>query len=272
MRTRLIVGLLMVCVLGLSQPGQAADEVKRKPLTPKQQEAFLNRRMPGGLVGRFGSYASLAFALHDIALHTESEAISDTRLADVYPKSYKPTRRQWLDVLARQTRSQWSYDTKRDYWVFSKPAAPLPFTSSLAKGWQREDRGLYLYHKPPGAPVGMDVYLFGQYSFDKDATAELAKLRLTRALSMAKPFKKDATEKDMKPAKVGDLPALYFESPTPRPGWTWRQWSLVADGHLIVIVSVIEDNNAKALLADVQGMVKSFKMTGTDKATPTVKE
>ena len=64
---------------------------------------------------------------------------------------------------------------------------------------------------------------------------------------------------EMQRASVDGVEALYFQAPAPRHGVMWRQWVLVKNGHAFVIVSTLANNDTK-LLADVESMVKSFRV------------
>lgn len=233
--------------------------VKPRPLTDEQQKALLDKRTGGSMVGSFNSYASLMYALNEVILHTDEAETGKKALLSPFPKFYKPTHMELFNAIARQMATSWCYDEKRAFWVFAKPALPMPFTVTLAKGWQSEERGNYLYCKPPDAPVGMDVYVMAEFSSDPADQELPTKMREATAMMFATKFKKDVSLNEMSLVKVGNLEALHFKTPTPRPGATWRQWVIAESGQTFVIVSVIDEKNEKVILPDVEAAVQSFK-------------
>jgi len=92
-------------------------------LTPGEQASFLAKRTSGGMIGTFNGYCSLLYAVHEVAIHTASKEVNQTSLTSPFPDFYKPTWREIFDSVARQTKSSWKHDPKRDYWVFAKPAS-----------------------------------------------------------------------------------------------------------------------------------------------------
>jgi len=252
-------------------PADGRPDLEREALTSEQQAAFLARRTGGQmLMGTFGGVASYHYAAHNVCLHSDNQDVNMRSLQQVFPEFYAPTWRELFDEIAQQTGTRWKYDPKRDYWVFDLPPRPLPFRVDLAEGWEAQNRGLYLFTKPPIAPIGMDIYMLGTYSFDeKDPEKRRAvrnRIRYDLAQRFARSFKKDVTESDMTKVEVGGAEALHFETNTPkRPSARWRQWAFLAGGRGYVIVSIIEKENTKRLLPDVQAMVKSFRLKKTGK-------
>jgi hypothetical protein len=240
--------------------GGLGKKLKVDALTPDQQKAFLAKRTPGSLLGSFDSFASLLYAVDNVIVSTDDEVVSRVRLSSPYPEFYKPTYAELFDVIARQTKSSWHYDTKNASWAFGKPTLPLPFTIDLAKGWTAENRGNYLFCKPPGATIGMDIYVLGSYSAEPADPALAGKMRDAAALLFAQNFKKDVTVKEMKSVKVGPYEALHFETPAPKAGVTWRQWMIAEGGQTLAIVSAIDTANEKAVLPDVQTMAQTLKI------------
>lgn len=260
-RPALLIFSVLLLTVGRS------DAQDSEALTPEQQSAFLAERTSGGMMGTFDSYCSFLFAINDVAIHTESNEINQTRLNSPFPESYQPTWKEVFDCIARQTKSSWKYDPKRNYWVFAAPPMPVPFEVKLAKGWTREDRGMYVFHKPESAPVGMDIYMLGTYSFPENKKASFAEIREKIALHMAGSFKKDVTLKDMSEVKAGKYDALYFKMSVPQSGITWRQWVLVESGQAFAIVSAIKPDHEQQIIPDVEAMVKSFTLKSADKKT-----
>ena len=240
----------------------ARAQGQRPSLSAEQQSRLLSQRLPSGAIaGTFGSYASLLFATSDVALHTDDEEIGGAELHSPFPDFYRPTLRELFDTIAVQTGSSWKYDPGRDYWVFAKPAAPKPFSVALAPKWASEERGIYTSYRPPTYPVGMDVYYYGVYSSDdpRQQVALWEKIRGVWAPSFASHLKRGVSVAEMRKVNVAGAEALYFETPAPRPGVTWRQWAFVKDGKAFVIVSSLPAED-KTLLADVEAMVKSFQV------------
>lgn len=254
------ITLLLFVLLTLISPTVAVSQ--DAPLSKEQQDEFLSERMQGNALGStFSSFGSLLAAL-GILVHTNDQEIAKTDLRSYFPAFYKPTIREFLDAIALETNSSWTYDPKTGYWVFAKPATPKPFSLTLSDKWLADDRGVYVSYKPPTFPVGMDVYYFGKFSADdaKQQAALWERARNVWALTFARHMNKTATLEQMQKVAVDGVEALYFQTPTPRPGTVWRQWAVVKDGKTYLIVSTLPADN-KELLADVEAMVKSFRVT-----------
>ena len=235
--------------------------VKPTPLTEKERTKQLNRRTSGALLGisTVNSFCSHAYALENVLLFSDLPDIGRIRLMNVFPESYKPTWREMLQTLARQTQTSWSYSGKHGGWLFDKPAMPLPFSLKMAEGWTREDRGSYLFCRPPGAPVGMDVYMLGTYSFAKEEDKNFTKVRDDWATRFLQRIKPDAKVKDMEKVEIDGVEALHFKTPAPKPGVIWRQWVFVKEGRAFAVVSALDAGQA-GLLKDVRAMVSSLKV------------
>lgn len=233
-----------------------------KGITQPEQDGLLSSRAPTNQFGgTFSSYGSLLFAVNNIAIHTESDAIAGTKLGSPFPDFYLPTWREIFDSIALQTRSKWKYDPSRNYWVFSEGSLPNGYSLSLADGWRFSDEGIFIKYTTPKYPVGMDIYRMGSYSSadPREETKLFEKVRETLAVRFGSAFKKSITAKDMKTEQVDGVTALYFEAQSPiRESVVWRQWALVLKGKAFVIVSALDKSDAK-LLEDVKGMVKSFQ-------------
>lgn len=213
-------------------------------------------------MGNFGSFGSLIFGVMNIAIHTNDSQIGATELHTPFPDFYKPTIRELFDTIALQTGSSWTYDPKTDYWVFAKPAKAKPFSITLVDEWISRDRGMYVSYKPPTYPVGMDIYYYGSYSADKKAEEEALwkQIRNSWAIGFASRAKRDTTIAEMSSVTIDGVEAVYFQSPTPRPGVVWRQWAFVKNGQAFVIVSTLPESDDK-LRSAVESMVKSFRVT-----------
>jgi hypothetical protein len=260
MKSAKSITLLSFVLLALASPGVAVSQVAR--LSKEQQDKFLSERMTGNaFLGDFSSFGSLLAAL-GILVHTNDQEIAATELRPFFPEFYKPTTSEFLDAIAMQTNSSWSYDPRTGYWLFAKPAQPKPYSLTLSDKWLTSDRGIYVGYRPPTFPVGMDVYYYGKYSADnaKEQAALWERVRNSWALSFARYLNEKVTLEQMQKVAVDGAEALYFQSPTPKPGLVWRQWAFVKDGKTFVIVSTLPTDD-KALFANVEAMVKSFRVT-----------
>lgn len=136
------------------------------------------------------------YAVNDVAIHTESDRVNKTNLTSPFPDFYKPAWFEIFETVARQTKSSWKYDPRRDYWVFGELPLPLPYQIQMLSGWKVHGEGLYVGYKPKSAPVGMDVYMMGRYSADdkKDEPKLFARVREALALRFAAGFKSNYRE------------------------------------------------------------------------------
>ena len=261
--TRQRLSFILASILLAALCTSVVPAQKRAALDEKQLEKFLARRLPSGVItGTFSAFGSFLYAGLDIAIHTDDKEIAETELNSPFPQFYKPTIKELLTTIALQTNSSWVYDSKTDYWTFAKPAAPKPYSLQLADKWTSNDKGIYVSYKPASYPVGMDVHYYGSYSAEDPAqqSATWERIRNSWATGFASRLKRDVSISEMRPASVDGVEALYFEAPTPRPGVMWRQWSFVKNGHAFVIVSTLPTDDTK-LLADVESMIRSFRLT-----------
>lgn len=233
-------------------------------LSEKQQEEFLAGRTSGSMLGKFDSFASLIYVAANVVMYPESESVAHTELISPFPKFYKPTWAELFDEVARQTNTHWQYAKEHDYWVFSYPPLDLPYTIELAKGWRQERRGNYVSYIPSIAPVGMDIYIMGQYSMGKDLPNDLfLKIREHVALLFAHNFNKTASIDDMKRVNIGDSEALFYYVTVPETGIIWRQWVFIENGFCFAIVSALDPKNEGKLFPEVDAMIKSFRFFRT---------
>ncbi len=262
MKTSLKNQLVLMLVFLFVAACHGASTAKRKGLTAERQESFLAERTPGGMLGSFNSYCSLLYATQDVLIHTESQEVNQSQLTSPFPKFYRPTWREKFGSIARQTKSSWKYDASRDFWVFGAQPEPPGFEITLLNTWEAKDSGLYFGYKPPGAPVGMDIYVMGRYSATNqtDEAALFGQVREAIAIQFASNFKKDISVKEMKEVTIGKVAALHYEVAAPT-GVIWRQWVVVDSGKAFVIVSAIKPEQEKEILPDVLKMVASFRVS-----------
>ena len=229
-----------------------------KALSESERAEFLARRTSGNIApGSFSSIASLLYAVSEVSIDASAET-AKVRVQVPFAGGYAPTWRELFDALGRATQTNWSYNADKRSWIFAAPASALPYTLKLASNWTQEDQGGFLMCKPALAPVGMDIYYMGTYSFEKNAEKSLRRIRDEVAMTFASRLNKDVDSGDMKKVNIDGSEALYFETPTPRPGVTWRQWVLVKNGLALAIVSAIDAANEKAILPDIEAMVKTL--------------
>jgi len=260
--TAIVFFSLVTFVNGQDGTGTAVDN-NGKALSDKEQQAFLSSRSPAGqFVGTFSSFGSLLYAVNGIAIHTDSEDIGAVKLGPPYPSDYQATWREVFDSIAIQTKSHWTYDAKRNYWVFSYLRSPALYEIKTADGWKVRDEGVYVGYVPPTYPVGMDIYQLGFYSTDTKAEEPklFEKIRDQIALQFASNFNKSIAVKDMQTELVDGSSALFFEAVSPiRKEVMWRQWVFVKNGKAFAIVSTLKKDDTN-LLDDVKSMIKSVRV------------
>jgi hypothetical protein len=144
----------------------ASASPKRRSLSPSEQQKFLATRVLGVMMGSFGAYASLLYATEDICIGTDNQDVLKAQLHTMYPAKavYMPTHAELFDMIARQTRSSFSYIADDDHWHFHIPYLALPYMIVKAPGWTEENRNDYVSYIPSTAPVGMDIYMMGKDS------------------------------------------------------------------------------------------------------------
>jgi len=242
--------------------GSAAGKVvKPKVLSEAERKAQLARRTKIGDMlgmGSAGAFCSAAYAFDGVLLFSDEDSFGKARLQNLFAEGYIPTWGELLQSIARQTQTSLSYSEKHGGWLFKSPSKPMPFRITLARGWVQEDRGLYLFCKPPSAKVGLDIYLFGTYSFEQDDAKTSQETRNKLALGLATKIQKGVKLKDMKKVQVDKAEALHIKLISPR-GINWRQWVFLKGGHGFAIFSALDSDNEKTLLPQVEAMVNSFK-------------
>lgn len=250
--------LLIWLVSGVSP---AATKTARI-LTEEEQNTFLATRTAGSLADTFKLFCEFCWLENDVFIYSDIEGIGEIALPPVYPRTYRPTWRELFNTVARITHSSWHYDPQRRGWIFGPEPQPLPFTISRAADWQVEDRGQYVFYRPPQAPVGMDVYMLGEYSPDKGQTmANISRdFRECNALLFIGEAFPDLEASDMQRVTIGGMEALYFTTHVKKSDTVWRQWSLAENGRSFLIVSAIKSDIERSILPAVEAMVQSFRM------------
>jgi len=291
------VVLIAICLFGCfpaSAYSQDAEKTKPKtetgkqpvriqPLTKEQQDKLLNERLDGGMGNSFRQFSNQFLAMsrinlsYGVGLMTPSQEVADAELQTEFPTFYKPTLREYLDVIALQTKSKWKYDPTSKYFhsevetgpvkdlaifEFTKTDRVKPFRVTLPKGWRSIDKGNWMMYVPPVFPLGVDIHELGTYSSDDKTDKDLLK-RVPREVSMewAKRAKDEVGPKEIKPAKVGSYDALYFETMMPlRDGSTvrWRQWVFMVDNKCYCAISTIYPQCEERIFPDVQSILASF--------------
>ncbi len=241
--------------IAVDNNGSAISEAEQKELLETRLES-------SPIQGNFGSFGSLLFAFYDLAIHTDHKEIGSVKLGSPFSDGYKPTWKEVFDAVAVQTQTFWSYDAKRNYWLFTPTQNSSTYNIKIADGWTSRNEGIYVGYKPPTFPVGMDIYQLGSYSAQetKNEVKLFNDIRENLALRFAKGFNPNVKAKDMQIVKVDEADALYFEAPAPkREDVMWRQWVFVKNGKAFAIVSSLMKKDTR-LVEDVQSMVKSFRV------------
>jgi hypothetical protein len=304
MRPYLFAGLLIAFAVAVPPIASAAppeseeNAVTIVPLTDSELAALLSHRLEGGMQGTFAQFSNRFFVGSGIqlpkaiALAAKSERVAATPLNSPFPTSYKPTLREFLDAIALQTISEWSYTTEDVVHRSGKPSGPIdhiaafqfifrqrakPYGFTLAEGWKGVDKGNWLMLSPPDFPVGLDIYEMGVYSAeDKEAEPELFKsIRQDVALEWAQRVSEGAKLEDMREAKVGEYDALYFEAMIPsqlNKDIRWRQWVFMVDNACYFVVSTILPENEETIFPAVESMLATFHMEADDEETESDKK
>ncbi len=209
----------------------------------------------------FDGFAAQCHAAGNVAVAAagpDAAALADANVGFDYPPFYRPSWGEVFDHVARQMRCRWTVDPASGRFRFERTDAAPPFDVRPAPGWRTEDRGSYVWHAPADQPFGLDVYDFGHYAADPARPDLYARVREHFALRDVAGWPHPPTLAQMATVKVAGVDALYLRADTPRPGGLWRQWSLVADGHAIVMVSAMPRDREVTLGPAVDRMVASF--------------
>jgi hypothetical protein len=250
----------------LNKGGGKLVQVLEHRMTPKELESFLQKRTSGNMMGSFSDFGSLLWAVYEVGIWSDDKSIGDLPVQSPYPEDYKPTWKEFMDVLARQVECTWRYDPKTGYWVFEKRKIERLFSLKIVEGWNSTDQRSHVVFVPPIAPVGMDVYMMGHYSATNESERDAIYSKARKHVSelFARNFKSDLAGSDFTVETVSGVKALFFTSPAPKhPERIWRQWAFVKDGWCFVIVSVIDKTNESKLLPDVKSMISTFEIAKT---------
>lgn len=260
MKVRTLIFMLFMAfltVLFISSPLSA----QQKQLSQEQQDTFLSSRTVSAISGTFDSLCSFLYATQKIAIHTNNEKIDTTPITPTFPTFYKPTWKEFFDLIAAQSRSKWSYNPDNGYWVFYETESMLPYRLATVPGWEEKSSPFIINYIPPKlAPVGLDVYWFGTYSVDdNEDTSIFTRVRDAIAMKFIEGNIKDACIENMTTLPVGEAEALYFKTTTDS-NVVLRQWVIIDKGQAFLLVSAIKPEHEKELLPDVLEMVNSFKV------------
>jgi hypothetical protein len=255
------------------------------PWTEERLTELLERRIDGGLGHTFRGFSNQFLVMcrirmgTGVGLMTGSREVSQAELQPVFPDSYKPTLRELMNAIALQAKAEWKYDPTDKFFNSSVPGevtdlamfefTPVkrdpPYEVTLAKGWTSEDKGHWVLLSPPDFPVGLDIYQVGTYSAAEDESEKelFEKVRTEVALQWANRVKENVAADQLKPAKVGEYEALYFEAMIPSQldkDIRWRQWVFMAGNRCFFIVSTILPELDKKIFPDVEQTLKTFRL------------
>lgn len=241
-------------------------------LNDEQLAKVLEQRVPGGLGVPFSRLAKMALTSKtgkQISLVTKSDKISKTMLRSNFPGFYKPTLKEFFEAIALQSFSEWKYDASNSkqaiVFEFSEASRRKPYEVALAKGWSTKDNGNWVMCTPPGQQVGMDIYELGNFtSINKGNEGELLKqVPYEVAMEWAQRVQPKAKKSDLKPTKVGNYDAVFYEATVrtqAKKDVHWRQWVFMAGNQCFFIVSTIFPESEKTVWPEVENMLKTFKL------------
>ena len=264
------------------------DSVATVAILPDDElEKLLEHRINNQLGGTFAQFANMFLVSSriqlgtGIALATPSRKIAQTNLQSIYPETYQPTLREILDLAALESFSQWKYETTGKYlnsekrmtkpvkglaiFEFTETIREKPYQVSVAKGWTVRDKGNWVMYTPPDFPVGMDIYEAGTYSTDnkREEKEFLEQVRIDVALMWALRVDANATQDDLKPAKIGSFEALSYDTiirGKDGQKYRWRHWVFLDGPRCYFIASTIPPFFENDLFPDVERMLASFEI------------
>lgn len=259
-------------------------------LNKNKLEQLLNKRLKFGSKATFSKYAKKFVALsalqldYCILLATDSPKVETEKVISVYPDFYKPTLKEFLDIIARQAKSKWHPTSEKKYLTdeikslrLTKDVVVFKFDTAdntksyqinKPKNWTVKDQGIAEVYKPQFCPIGMDIFDLGPFSSSnqsEDKQEFCKKVKTEVSLFWAKKATQNKTVKasDFSEDKVGKYSALYYENLIPTRTLykaKWRQWVFMDKNRCYVILSTIFPNYETRVYPDVQSMLKSFKV------------
>ncbi|MFA6208949.1 MAG: WG repeat-containing protein [Candidatus Obscuribacterales bacterium] len=258
------------CTDGIDYDHKSHSEVKAdaQALVPKtsnspagqankiQPDQFLKALAPSIRKETFGEFAEVLASSGIVKLHSSRHSVNKMNLVPICKTSHSLIFAEFLETIARQTGTTVKHDERLDCWNFGPPAMKLPYTISVADGWQQQERGYYTAYIPKIAPVGMDIYMMGRFEGLNDQ--QLKEIRNEQALWFADKLSPGATMAMMNVETVDGCEALSFQVETPVAGRQWRQWAFIKNGQAFVIVSTLDDKNEAKLLPEVKTMISTF--------------
>ncbi len=259
-----------------------------KGLSDEQQAKLLGARVDVPYQKTFSDVAKALLVStrvqlpHGVGLTAASKEIGDATLQFPFPNFYKPTLRELLDAIARQTSSEWKYDPdgksgshdtpddkrKRPaIFEFQKSDRARSFEIDAAAGWKASDEGLSLLFSPPGIFGALEIREMGSYSLDDKSKEKelLDEVRREVSLDSALSKRHSVDASELTHAKVGPFDALFFTTKIMTEGFpkqhaTWRQWAFMVDNKCYLVTSTILQINESKELSDVEKMLASFKI------------
>jgi len=259
-----------------------ANSAETVPITQTQLISILQERLDGSLGDTFSQFSNMFLVRSQqeltraVVLSASDGAVSETILMPVFPSSYQPTLREFLDAIALQTNAEWKYVTESKA-LHSNSQTPLDgvacfeftqskksnltFSIKVPGGWVIRKGGNRLMCVPPSFPVGIDFWEVGTYSLEKDGGTTMEDIVRDIALDWARRAKPDASADSLKATKVGANNAQFFETRVPsRTGieLVWKQWVFSSANHCYFVISTLDDVNAKKLESQVSDILNSF--------------
>ena len=269
--------------MGLAVFTNFAQAAKTVPLTSDQLRSLLAERLNGSMGLTFAQFANMFLVKSHlslskgIALSTPDNTVADAGLMPVFPETYKPTFREFLDAIALQTHTEWRYVVESQTlqsnsnnpvegvacFEFTPGANRLNFSIKVPTGWAIRDGGNRLMCSPPTFPVGIDFYEVGTYSLGTSIPTTMERIVDDVALEWAKRANAKATMSDMAPARVGKFNARYFQARVAsRMGGelNWKQWVFSVGNRCYFVISTLDDNNSRSLSSAIDGILQSFEI------------
>ena len=256
----------------LAQPSPLADKVETKVVTSSDKGPDIDAKAKAAsafnslpMFKTFNSFVSSSYALADTWIYADGDdELYKSEIQYYYPEFYKPTWGEVFDHVALQMSCKWSWNPTNRQFKFEHSQTAPAFGVELAKDWQTEPRGMYIWHAPKDKQFGMDIYHFGHYTAPANDPGFEKKVREHVAMLMIGNWPDPTTVDKMSVVKVAGHEALELKIDTPRPGGVWRQWSLVVDGDAFLIVSVMPKTSEAELTPAIEKMVASFRVTKPD--------